>query len=103
MIVVRDRPTFAVLIAHTVRRIGYHEIHKRIWQPPQYASAITLKNFVDREHDGMSIGIGGFADALPRSRRAERSIETRRDVGIMEGPASSREAPLRRESPAGFN
>nr|WP_161813485.1 hypothetical protein [Steroidobacter agaridevorans] len=80
IIVVRNRPTFAVLIADTVGRIRYHEIDERIWQSPQYSSAITLKDFVDREHDGISIGIGGFADALSRSRRAERSIETWRDV-----------------------
>ena len=72
------RPS-AILIPHTLRRIGHNEIDNLVRQRTQYARAITLKNLIDREHGGASASIGGIADARPQSRRAQRSrIEDRR-------------------------
>ena len=66
-------------LAVLLRRIGHDEIDNLIRQRTQHASAITLKNLIDREHGGASASIGGIADARPQSRRAQRSrIEDRR-------------------------
>ena len=81
IIVIGDGPTEAILITDAVGWIGDDKVDVRVWQLSQYARAITLQDFVDREHGGISVGIGGLPMRAPD--HAARSSQSKRD-GIVE-------------------